>query len=225
MMKAHGFYGMVAGAAMGLVGLMVAPTNTYAQDCDAAYQQCVAAAGAQACAGVRAACKDTKSGKTSKEAMSNKKLATDAASNSGGMIELGMEGKKKAADVEVKHVCDGVMTLTSEQISSKGVGVLASDACKLTLKNVTIKAKRGLVIEGSAQVRLEDSSIQASEIAISIQGNAQITLVGKSSISGKTHSVMAEDDSNVMLNMQRGVKVKGKMKLPATSLVNKNFEP
>lgn len=211
--------------AASLVGLaQSAPAS--ADDCQSAYKQCVAAGGGAACSGVLSGCSDAKSGKLERQAKSGKKAAMTGASNTGAVLELGLEGKEKVKDFEVKHTCDGELELDGEAVkSAKGVGIMAGQGCKLTLNKVKIKAKRGIVVEGNAQIILKDSSIDASDVAISVEGNAQIVLLGKSVVKGKKFSIVSDDDANVMVNAVKSAKIKGKLKLSGNSVVNKDYTP
>lgn len=209
-----------------LLTISLGPETARADQCTDAYRQCVAAAGAEACAGLLSGCKDAKSGKLERNAKKNQKMAQEASVNTGAVLELGLEGKQKAESIDVKHTCDGKLTLDGESISaSKGVAIVATGDCRLTLNKVKIKAKRGIVVEGNAQITLQDSSIDASEIALSVSGNASVRLLGKSSLKGKKFAVMAEDDANVTLDAEKSSKIKGKVKVPATSTINKNYTP
>lgn len=221
----HRSISLLAGA-LAMLTLSLDPKHARADQCTDAYNQCVAAAGAEACAGILASCKDVKSGKLDRKAKKNQKMAQDASSNTGAVLEFGLEGKKKAAAIDIKHTCDGALTLDGESISaSKGVAIVATGSCRLTLNKVKIKAKRGIIVEGNAQITLKDSSIDASDTALSVSGNASVRLLGKSTLKGKKFAIMAEDDAKVTVDAERSSKIKGKVKVPATSVINKKYTP
>ena len=199
----HRSISLLAGALAMLV-FSLGPKVARADQCTDAYRQCVAAAGAEACANLLASCKGAKSGMPGRKA----------------------KAQKMAAAIDIKHTCDGVLTLDGESISaSKGVAIVATSGCRLTLNKVKIKAKRGIIVEGNAQITLKDSSIDASDIALSVSGSARVRLLGKSTLKGKKFAIMAEDDAKVMVDAERSSKIKGKVKVPATSVINKKYNP
>lgn len=199
----HRSTSILAGALAMLI-FSLGPKAAHADQCTDAYRQCVASAGAEACANLLASCKGAKRGK----------------------LENTAKAQKVAASIDVKHTCDGKLTLDGESISaSKGVAIVAMSGCRLTLNKVKIKAKRGIIVEGNAQITLKDSSIEASEIALSVSGSARVRLLGKSTLKGKKFAIMAEDDAKVTVDAEKSSKIKGKVKVPATSVINKKYTP
>lgn len=183
-----------------------------ANPCKTAYQQCVAAGGGASCKAVLKNCGAASSPQDTTRAM-NQAMAM------GG-------GKGMPAIPEHKHMCTGDMSLEGETITlKKGVGIIASDNCRLRLKNVTITAKHAILISGNAHVTIVDSTLTASKAAVAINGNAQITLLGKTLIKGGPHTFTSEKGSNVRINAEKTVKLKGAMKLRGVQVVNKKYTP
>lgn len=87
-------------------------------------------------------------------------------------------------DGKSPFACTGSEAPVIENVTATA-GVTANGGCKLTLRNVQIKADVAVTANGSAQVIVEGGALEGSQAAIAAGGNAQVTVKG-AKITGTT---------------------------------------